>query len=57
VFDCTPHRFRHALAKDLLAKGVRLEVVQQVMGHSDVKTTMGYTRIANHLIADALALR
>jgi integrase len=37
-----PHRFRHQRAVELLTQTKRLELVQQLLGHADVRTTMGY---------------
>lgn len=35
----TPHAFRHTYATELLRRGVAVEVVQTLMGHSSVTTT------------------
>lgn len=35
----TPHTFRHTFATNLLRQGVRMEIVQYLMGHSSVATT------------------
>ncbi len=39
-----PHRLRHALACDLLARGAALEEVAQLLRHSDLTTTALYAR-------------
>jgi len=41
---CGPHRLRHALACDLLARGAGLEEVAQLLRHSDLTTTAVYAR-------------
>ena len=39
-----PHRLRHALACDLLARGAALEEVAQLLRHGDLTTTAVYAR-------------
>jgi integrase len=38
-----PHRFRHQRAVELLAQTGRIELVQQFLGHQDIKVTQTYT--------------
>lgn len=49
----TPHTLRHTYATRLIAAGVPLRVVQQVLGHKDPKTTMRYTHVSNEQVRDA----
>lgn len=40
------HRFRHTFGADMARAGVRLPVLQRLMGHADAKTTLQYIQLS-----------
>ncbi len=50
----TPHSMRHAAATILLEQGVPMKVVQELLGHKDMRTTASiYSHVTARLVAEA----
>ena len=45
IEDLNLHNLRHTAATDMLASGMGIEYVQEVLGHADISTTQIYTKI------------
>jgi site-specific recombinase XerD len=46
---------RHSAATIALDQGIALAVVQDLLGHSDIRVTRGYTHVSSPLAQDAVA--
>jgi len=50
----TLHQLRHTRGSDLIGQGVRVEIVQRVLGHRDIRSTLGYAELAEAQVRAAL---
>lgn len=54
VPQCLPHRFRHTFATELLRQGTDIRVIQKLLAHRDIKTTMLYTKVFDSQLSAAV---
>lgn len=50
----TPHQLRHTRGSELLAQGQRIEIIQRVLGHRDIRSTLGYAELQEAQVRAAL---
>jgi len=48
--DCKIHSLRHTHATRLIQNGMNLYEVKEILGHSDIKTTMRYAHLESRLV-------
>jgi integrase len=55
VREVRVHDVRHTAGTLLVAQGVHIRAVQEILGHSDVRTTESYTHVASEIAREAAA--
>ena len=53
--NVTWHVFRHTFASQLAQNGVQIQVIKELLGHTDIKTTMRYAHLNQSNLQEAVA--
>lgn len=49
-----PHKWRHTYATELVRAGVDIHVVQRLLGHASIASTVGYTHLSLDDLTDTI---
>lgn len=50
VDNVHPHRFRHTMASTLAEKGMPITEIKEILGHTNVNTTMRYIHVNSAIV-------
>lgn len=56
AFPCISHCFRHSFATLALSKGMPIESVSRVLGHTNIVTTQIYAKITSQKLNNDLTM-
>jgi integrase/recombinase XerD len=55
IQDVTFHSLRHSYATHLYERGTDIKLIQELLGHNDIKTTLRYTHVSNRTIENIVS--
>lgn len=54
LHDVHFHTLRHSAATQMVSSGIKLEVIQKILGHCDIRTTQIYAQIVDRVMVDEM---